>query len=214
MSNGNGNDPINKRPTFYPSSRQLDNDPGCPPNIGLPPEWLENSPLANAQVFAALSNIIPPGSMWFDWGGEYFADIAGGQLYHTYLTNLTIPAGYVAVVLHFGIGDSVRWSGDLFINGAPHPILRDFSSVRSTYDEVNPPGASTTSQRVYAVATFYDGATPGIGAVLDLRQSPVIIDENMNVRVRLRAHQAGAATRTTLSCWGYYAIKPPGVKIV
>jgi hypothetical protein len=197
----------------YPAMRPLANDPGCPPSIGIPPDLMQ-SPLADAQAFAALSNVIPPGSQSFMWGGLYFADIAGGQPYHSYLTDLTIPAGYIAVILHVGIGDSFQWSGDLFINGAPHPIIHDFSSVQSTYDEVNPPGASVTTQRIYALATFFDGATPGIGAALNCQSAPFVIDENMNVRVRLRAHLAGAAKRTSFLIWGYYALKPNGIKII
>jgi len=213
MANGNGNGDASGR-TYppYPTSRPLVNVPGCPPSIGVPPEGFAGSPLADAQAFAVLSNVPPPGSMWFMWGGTW-VQAGGGQPYHSYLTELTIPAGYIAVIIHVGIGDSFEFSGDLFINGAPHPVISDFSSVTSTYDEVNPPGASTTTQRIYALATFFDGATPGIGACINCATQPFVIDENMNVRVRLRAHLAGGAKRTTFLLWGYYAVKPAGMKV-
>jgi hypothetical protein len=197
-----------KVPTFHSPVRPLDNPPGCPPNIGIP---IDVSPLSDPQIFTDLVHLSIPGAGWFQWGG-YWKQAGVGQPYHSYTTDLFVPTGAVAVILQAGFESATDAVYDMYLDGAPHPLLSAMGNYTSTYDEINPPGATTFTGRATAMATRTDGAVSGICYGLTFQPNPLVIDEGVNVRVRQRVHVVNKTTYGGI--WGYYAPKPTGVRIV
>lgn len=197
-----------KVPTFHSPIRPLDNAPGCPPNIGIP---IDVSPLSDPQIFATLSKLPIPGSNWFQWG-DYWKQAGAGQPYHSYTTDLFIPAGVVAVILQAGFESATDAVYDMYLDGAPHPILSAWGNYTSVYDEINPPGATTFTGRATAMATRTDGAVSGVPTGIVFQPNPLVIDEGVNVRVRQRCHVVSKTTYAAIL--GYYAPKPTGVRVI
>jgi hypothetical protein len=199
-------EPDRKLPGFYSPVRPLDNAPGCPPNIGVP---IDVSPLSDPQIFATLSKLPIPGAGWFCWGG-YQRSAVGA--YHLYTTDLVVPPGTMAVVLQVGFsGQGADCRMDVYLDGVPHVILSAVSNYTYTYDEINPPGATTFTGRLNALART-DGAVAGTKGLIIFQPNPLVIDEGVNVRVRQLTHAVPETTWAAI--WGYYAPKPTGVRII
>ncbi len=199
-----------KVPPYYGWTRPLDNAAGCPPNVGLPIEGLEGSPLVDPGAFATLTKIPPPGSQWFMWGGYYKQGVTNPPFYHAYVTDIVVPTGYVACIIQAGFDDLADAMYDLYLNGLPHPILSGVADSTWTYDEVNPPGAATYTGRAYALATQTDGAISGLRACIVFQPNPLVIDEGTSVRARIAVDLANKTGY--LAIIGYYAKKLQGVE--
>lgn len=194
MSNGD-----NRSWSVYPKNLHYTNAPECIPNLGPPDAFARL--LSNIQALGVVVHSQPEGTSTFCWSGSWL-QLGGGNPYHSYVVNVTVPAGVMAVLCWAGFDNITDAVYDLFVDGVPHPILNNVGNYTSVYDEVNPPGAATVTNKGNCLGLTDAGVT-GITMSMDFKPTGLVFPSGVNVGLRHRVHVAAKQTSSVL--YGYFA---------